>query len=148
MGFVGGSEGDILAEQMSKDIANSRSPRVIIATLHFYIERVLYRLIQESFSNSEELLKVDKNGNYPSYWKKLNILYGNNIIDDLHFHELGIINDIRNELIHNFEPDNEKIKELCNFLIYHPYNDRKSNIEKASYDAIEIMSELCEILDK
>ena len=64
------------------------------------------------------------------------------------FQELGLINEIRNELMHSFEPDNPKILEFCNFLLYHPYNDKKSNVEKAAYDALEIMSQLCEILDK
>ncbi len=148
MGFVGGSEGDLLASQMSNDIATSRSPRIIISSMHFYIEHVLHRLIQEHLPNSEELLKFDEKGYVPGYWKKTKILHENQIIDDLIFQELGIINEIRNEFIHSFEPDNQKIWEFCNFLLFHPFNDRKSNIEKASYDALEIMSHLCEMLDK
>ena len=148
MGFVGGSEGDILATQMQNDIANSRSPRVIISSMHFYLERVLYRLIQEFVENSSELLERDERGYFPSYWDKTKILHDNNIFDDLIFQELGIINEIRNEFIHTFEPDDEKITELCDFLLFHPYNERRTNIDKASYDALEVMSELCEILDR
>lgn len=147
MGFVGGSEGDKLASEMSKDIATSRSSRVIVSTFHFYIEHVLHRLIQQCLENFEDLLKANEKGFLPGYWKKAKILHENRIIDDLVYQELGIINDIRNELMHSFEPDNQKISELCNFLMFHPFNDRKSNVEKASYDAIELMSQLCEILD-
>ena len=148
MGFAGSSEGDLLVTQMGKEIATSRSSRIIISSMHFYIEHVLHRLIQEYFTNSEELLKFDDRGYVAGYWKKTKILHDNQIIDDMIFQELGLINEIRNELMHSFEPDNPKILEFCNFLLYHPYNDKKSNVEKAAYDALEIMSQLCEILDK
>ena len=148
MGFVGGSEGNLLASEMAKDIATSKSSRVIISTLHFYIEHVLHRLIQEHFTNSEDLLKSDDRGYVPGYWKKTKILHDNQIIDDMIFQELGLINEIRNEFMHSFEPNNQKILDFCNFLLYHPYNDRKSNVEKSAYDALKIMSQLCKILDK
>ena len=92
--------------------------------------------------------KSDDRGYVPGYWKKTKILHDNQIIDDMIFQELGLINEIRNEFMHSFEPNNQKILDFCNFLLYHPYNDRKSNVEKAAYDALEIMSQLCEILDK
>lgn len=116
MGFVGGSEGDLLVTQMGEDIATSRSPRIIISSMHFYIEHVLHRLIQEYFTNSEELLKFDDRGYVAGYWKKTKILHDKQIIDDMIFQELGLINEIRNEFMHSFEADNQEILSFFSFL--------------------------------
>ncbi len=75
MGFVEGSEGDQLASKMAKDIATSISPHVIISTLHFYIERVMHRLIEEFLDNPEEILKIDEKGYVAGFWKKTKVFF-------------------------------------------------------------------------
>jgi len=49
MGFVKGDIGDELMVQLSKDIATSKSARVIVPVCHIYLEHMVFARVQVFF---------------------------------------------------------------------------------------------------
>ena len=115
MAFSAPSEGSDLMDKLSEELGTIKKPRIIVPIVHLYLEYFLQRLIEESFVNHEQL--VGKEGKGASYLTKVKLLYAMKELDDNQFNDLVLINTLRNEFIHNLDPNEDKIKEKCDELI-------------------------------
>jgi len=148
MAFTGGSLGDKLATQLSKDIATSQSSRVIIPVCHIYLEHMMNLLLKKNLS-TEEYQKIENDRHF-GFWKKLDKLNSIKrlekdekyypVLSDDEYHDLEVINDVRNDFVHEFEPDLQSVTEKINSLklIIHFENPLKTYLE----DAIQLMEYL------
>jgi hypothetical protein len=136
-GFVSPSTGNTLMLELTKDIANSKSPRVIVPIMHIYLEHVFELLLKKYWNNADKIL----NGR-PSYLQKLQLLYSLNLIDDNQYENLRYINNIRNEFAHSFKPRDNEIMSLCLKLSNHPYRQTRPWLDMYGYSVIGLMSEL------
>jgi len=137
-GFSAPSEGSDIMDKFVEEINNaSKSQRAQIAVCHIYLEHFLMRLIEESHPDSDTLLERTY------LLDKAKILYAMGIINDKILNDLKIINEVRNQLIHNLDPNQEQIKEKCKKLFFPEIIN--SNITSTGHlleSAMNIMSKL------
>ena len=117
-------------------------------TLYEYIEYIIDNYIIAIVEKYEPSVVKQELSNKKVYLYDNGLIAGNymsiednkgRFLENVIFTELYRRNYKVNFVKNNFE---------CDFLLFHPYNERRSNIDKVSYDALEVMSELCEILDR
>jgi len=136
MAFTGGSLGDTLATQLSKDIATSQSGRVIIPVCHIYLEHMMTLLIQNKITIPENTLKKS------NFSKKIHLLVDRKLLSMDEHHDLEVINDIRNDFVHEFEPEMNSVTDKTNsFKLTIPY---PSNSVKTYVDDVLMLMELLE----
>ncbi len=140
-GFVGGSIGNTLMEEMRKDLATSKSPRVIVPLMHIYLEHVFELLLKNKWDKADKVLQ-----GRPSYLQKLQLVYSLNIIGDVQYEDLKNINNIRNQFAHSFKPDDSEITKLCMKLTNHPFTEKRAWIDMYTASVIGLMSELTKVL--
>jgi len=136
--FSAPSEGSDIMDKFVEEINNSsKSQRAQIAICHIYLEHFLMRLIEESHPDSDTLLEQTY------LLDKVKILYAMGIINNKILHDLKIINEIRNHLIHNLDPNQEKIKAKCEQLIFPEVKNSKwTSTVQLLESTMQIMSKL------
>ena len=125
-------------DELSKDIGNSKSARVIIPVCHIYLEYMMKLLIEKKDKKAQEFLADRRNG----FKKKLEKLNNLDLLSEEEYHDLDLINDIRNDFVHTFKPDLEEISKRILELKFHVFNKKRNPVEVFLYDIIQLMSQL------
>jgi len=141
-GFIVGKIGDNLMEELGKDIANSKSPRVLVPIMHLYLDHVFSLVLKKYWDKSSEIVNERSN-----YLQKLNLLYARNLINDDQYESLKAINNIRNEFAHSFDPNDNTIQKHASKLSGHNYAEKKYWLERYSASVINSMSLLTAMFD-
>ena len=55
-GFLGGSIGDNMMQELTKDIGHSKSPRILVPLLHLYLERVFELVLEKHWEKSHSVV--------------------------------------------------------------------------------------------
>jgi len=140
MGFVGGSSGDKLMEELSRDIANSKSARVIVPVSHIYLEHQMTLILQQVLQEDEfKKIKEDKHFGFK---KKLERVKTMELLSEDEYHDLDLINDTRNDFVHEFKPDLDQITKRIFQMKFHVFNEKRNPVEAILYDMIQLMSNL------
>lgn len=139
-GFAG--EGVTIMDKFSKDIGNSKSPRVVVPVTHLYLEHIFDLVLKKQWDKSSNAIS-ERSG----YNEKLKIIYARDLIDDEHFKTLKIINTIRNEFTHSFNPIDSKIKKLTLGVKGHAYHTQVSWLTRYVSGAMDSISVLCKLLE-
>jgi|APSaa5957512535_1039671.scaffolds.fasta_scaffold08262_6 hypothetical protein len=129
-----------LIDQLSNDIGNAHSARVVIPVSHIYLEFMM-RLILEKRLSKEEFENLDKDWNF-GFKKKLDKLNSMGEFSDDEYYDLDIINWIRNQLTHNFKADLFDIHDKVLSLHFHKFNKNRNPVEVVLYDVLELMQKL------
>jgi len=129
--------GDELILELSSDIGNSQSARVIIPVCHIYLEHLMNLLIEKEYDEYVQFLSNWKNG----FYEKLHKLCDLNLLSVDEHYDLEKINTIRNKFVHNFKPDLIPITKDISELRLSIYNE-KMNPVKATLDTIITLMEL------
>ena len=122
--------------ELSNDIATSKSARVIVPVCHIYLEHMLDLLLMKKFSHAKKFLRNTNNG----FYEKVNKLKKLKILSDDEYHDLSLINNIRNKFVHNFKPDLKLISTKILRLRLHKFNKKRNPVEVILYDIIQLMS--------
>ncbi len=125
--------------ELSNDIGNSKSARVIIPLCHIYLEHMMNLLIEKKYDESDQFLSNWKNG----FYEKLHKLCDLNLLSIDEHYDLEKINTIRNKFVHNFKPDLVPITQQISELRLSIYN-KNANPVKAILDTIITLVELLE----
>jgi len=135
MGFVAGSIRDTLVQELSNDIGNSKSTRVIIPLCHIYLEHMMTLLLEKKYDESDKFL-ADTNNSFKKKLEKLNEL---GLLSDDEYNDLDLINQTRNDFVHTFKPDLEVVQERIFQLKHHVFNEKTNPVKAILYDIIELM---------
>jgi len=125
-------------DQLSNDIANSKSARVIIPVCHIYLEHMMNLLLEKKYDESKQFLSNRDNG----FKKKLDKLNDLELLSGDEYHDLKLINDIRNDFVHTFKPDLKETHQRILKLKFHVFNEKRNPTEVILYDIIQLMSQL------
>ena len=128
-----------LIDQLSNDIGNAHSSRVVIPVSHIYLEHMM-RLILEKRLGEEELDKLETTSF--GFKKKLGKLNEMGELSEDEYYDLNMINWIRNQLVHNFKADLFEVHEKVLSLHFHQFNENRNPVEVVLHDALELMMKL------
>ncbi len=142
-GFIGGRVGDNLMVQLTNDIANATSPRVLVPILHLYLDHVFDLVLQRHWDKSPSVIN-DRS----SYLQKLYLLYARNLIPDEKYESLKAINNIRNKFAHSFDPNDQTIERQATKLTGHNYTAQRPWLDRYSASVIDSMSLLTAMIDR
>ncbi len=142
-GFVGGRTGDNLMHQLTVDMANATSPRVLVPLLHLYLDHVFDLVLQKHWDKSPSVINERS-----SYLQKLQILYARNLISDERYENLKAINNIRNNFAHSFDPNDTTIENQATRLSGHMYTTARPWLDRYSASVIDSMSILAAMIDR
>ena len=131
---------DSLMDELSNDIATSKSARVIIPVCHIYIEHLM-NIIFEKRLDSVEFKKIMED-RYFGFKQKIDKLKEMLELSDDEYHDLDLINEIRNDFSHEFKPDLAVISKKIFNLKFHVYNENANPIKVILDDVITIMAKL------
>jgi len=142
-GFLGGSIGDNMMQELTNDIGPSKSPRILVPLLHLYLERVFELVLEKHWEKSHSVV-----GERSGYLEKVKLLYARNLIDDDRYKSLKAINNIRNAFAHSFNPKDETIEKYAKDLEGHDWVEEKYWLERYLSSCIDSMSVLTSYLDR
>ncbi len=92
--------GDTYA-RMVKELNGVHDMRYIVVMLHLYLEFWLDKIIEKKCKNSKKIMEFN-------FFQKLRILNGFDIVPDELFHDIKVINELRNTFAHELDiPENE-----------------------------------------
>jgi|APSaa5957512493_1039668.scaffolds.fasta_scaffold56360_3 hypothetical protein len=141
-GFSGGSVGDQLMQDLSNLIGTNNHPRIIVPITHLYLEHIFELVLIKTWNDSDAILS-----GRTGYLDKLRLLYARNIIDKERFTTLKVINSIRNEFAHSFDPNDARIENLSEKLKGHGFTSIRPWLERYIASCIDNMSVLSTILE-
>ena len=128
---------DLILE-LGNDLATSRSARVIIPCAHIYLEHMMNRVLEQNLLAVEyQRILTDRHFGFK---RKLDRLHDMNLLSDDEHKDLDLINEIRNDFVHDLRPDLEIINDrIFNGLHFHVFNKNRSGVEAILYDMVELM---------
>lgn len=140
MGYSVGSPGDKIMIELSNDIGNSKSARVIVPVCHIYLEHQM-TLILEKELLEDEFKKINED-KFFGFKKKLDRLRTMELLSKDEYHDLDLINETRNDFVHEFRPNLEGITERIFKMKFHVFNQNRNPVEVILYDIIQLMEHL------
>jgi len=127
-----------LVVELGNDLATSRSARVIIPCAHIYLEHIM-NLVLEKHLPEEEYLQISDDRSF-GFKRKLNKLNDMSLLSDDEYNDLDLINEIRNDFVHDLRPDLEIINQkIFDGLHFHVFNQNRNGVEAILYDMVELM---------
>lgn len=144
-----------MMDKLSKDIATSRSARVISESFHYYIERWLNKILEKYRKIKPEIEEgcVGFKNKNVFLMNKARLLFDNNILNDNLFNDIDIQNEIRNLYKHSerideetMEPSKDSIVKLIHKLKFDRYNDNMDYRKRIGDNGITILENLNEVL--
>lgn len=140
-------EVDDLISELSSDLATSRSARVIIPCTHIYLEHLMNQILEQNLPAVEyQRIQTDR---HFGFRRKLDRLQGMQreingnsypMLSNDEFNDLDLINEIRNDFVHNLKPDLEIINQkIFDGLHFHVFNPNRNPVEAILYDMVQLM---------
>jgi len=127
-----------LIEDLSNDIGNSTSARVIVPLCHIYLEHFMNRVLEQNLPAVEyQRILTDKHFGFK---RKLDRLHDMELLSDDEHTDLDLINDTRNDFVHEFKPDLQIINDrIFAGLHFHVFNAKRNPVEAILYDMVQLM---------
>ena len=130
-------EFESLVDSLGNDIGTSKSARVIVPVSHIYLEYLMNLLLEKTIE-PEEFVNI-QNDRYFGFKKKLDRLNKMGKLSADEYHDLDLINDTRNDFMHEFKPDLEIIHKRIMKMKFHIYNDKANPLKAIIDDILSIM---------
>ena len=131
-------EVDDLISELGNDLATSRSARVIIPCTHIYLEHMMNRVLEQNLPAVEyQRILTDRHFGFK---RKLDRLHDMELLSDDEHTDLDLINEIRNDFVHDLRPDLQIINQkIFDGLHFHVFNQNRNPVEAILYDMIQLM---------
>ena len=126
-----------LVEELSNDIGTSKSARVIVPVCHIYLEHMMNIILEKNLS-SDEFQKIKNDENF-GFFKKLCKINELGLFTEDEYHDLELINQVRNSLVHEFRPDLEEIIQKIRELRFHQFNENRNHVDVILTDILHLM---------